>query len=59
MLEANNDDTVWLANGGPGVVIGHNHGKIAVAWPNLIVSHHRIADIAYVEPFSPTRSTDA
>lgn len=46
------DDTVWLANGGPGIIVGINHHIISILWPTGTVTRHLATSIVHVEPFT-------
>jgi len=43
----NCDDTVWLADGEPGIVIGLGDGKVAILWPNGNVTKHKPKEIVH------------
>jgi hypothetical protein len=50
------DDTVWLADGGPGIVVGIGHGKVAILWPTGSVSRHKFSDVVHYQPFTKESS---
>lgn len=42
------DDTVWLADGGPGIVVGVEHSRVSVLWPTGVVTRHLIRNLWHV-----------
>lgn len=46
------DDTVWLAHGLPGIIVGLGNGKVSILWPTtLTVTRHLPSEIVFWQPF--------
>lgn len=53
-FEPRPDDTVWLAEGGPGIVVGVDHGHVSLLWPTGRVTRHGCRFIRHCQPFTPS-----